>query len=148
MPRGKPFPKGVSGNPKGRPKGLKDRRHALRDMIREAAPEMVAALVRKARAGDVSAASLLLARAVPPLRAVDEPLHGITLPDGIGDQARMVLRAIAAGTVTPDAGASLMASINTAARVLEAGELEARLVELEARLQEWERKTVASGSKD
>jgi hypothetical protein len=143
------FAKGNSANPAGRPRGIVDRRARLRDAIQAAAPDLIARLIKQAKAGDTSAASLLISRAVAPLRAVDEPLAvPLALPDALGDKARTVLAAVAERRITPDQGASLLASVGVLARVLEAGELESRLAELEARLQEWERKTGASGSKD
>lgn len=64
----KPFPKGVSGNPKGRPK-LPDIREAMARLLSDekdgaaALDTMLAALRIKAESGDVRAAEVLLDRA-------------------------------------------------------------------------------------
>jgi len=64
----KPFPKGVSGNPKGRPK-LPDIREAMARLLSDekdgavALDTMLAALRMKAESGDVRAAEVLLDRA-------------------------------------------------------------------------------------
>ncbi len=66
----KPFPKGVSGNPKGRPKKLPQIDVLLADVLGEensdgieAAKIILMALRKKAAQGDVRAAELLLDRA-------------------------------------------------------------------------------------
>lgn len=66
----KPFPKGVSGNPKGRPKKLPQIDLLLADVLGEensdgieAAKIILMALRKKAAQGDVRAAELLLDRA-------------------------------------------------------------------------------------
>ena len=65
----KPFPKGVSGNPKGRPKKLPDLDELLGEVLDEekdgikAARAILMALRGKATKGDVRAAEVLLDRA-------------------------------------------------------------------------------------
>jgi hypothetical protein len=70
IPGNKPFPKGVSGNPKGRPKKLPQIDVLLADVLGEensdgieAAKIILMALRKKAAQGDVRAAELLLDRA-------------------------------------------------------------------------------------
>lgn len=58
-PRGKPFVKGQSGNPAGKPKGIESTPDRLRRMIRERIPEVIEVLVQSALAGDAQAARLL-----------------------------------------------------------------------------------------
>lgn len=69
IPGNKPFKKGQSGNPKGRPKQLPELKELLADVLSEekdgrtAAFAILAALRVKAAKGDVRAAQLLLDRA-------------------------------------------------------------------------------------
>ena len=56
MPRGRPFPKGVSGNPGGRPAGVSDAANAALKALAEAATpeamrEIAERIVAQARAG-------------------------------------------------------------------------------------------------
>lgn len=75
MPRGRPWPKGVSGNPAGPPKGHK-KRHRMREEIERALAATDAsgqsqeaviadALVKLAAKGDLKAVELLLKRTWP-----------------------------------------------------------------------------------
>lgn len=71
LPNGQ-FPRGVSGNPSGRPKGVRDLRTILVEHfetqgldIEQAAIAIVGGLLREAKAGDVPAAKLLLDRLFP-----------------------------------------------------------------------------------
>lgn len=60
----KPFPKGKTGNPKGRPKVLIEINEALLDEIGDTGMrEIIKALYKKAKAGDVRAIQEVLDRA-------------------------------------------------------------------------------------
>lgn len=122
---------GESGNPKGRPTGS-GKVALVRAAIAAHVPELLQALVTKALDGDVGAARLLLERTVAPLRAV-EPAQSLTLPDGtLTEQGRAVLKAVAAGELSPGQGATLLNAIGALARVTEIDELMARIEALEA----------------
>lgn len=66
MPRGRPFEKGKSANPKGRPQGSKNKTTLLREklMSKVLTPEriigLLAMLFKQAMGGDTAAAKLLL----------------------------------------------------------------------------------------
>jgi len=103
----------------------------LRVAIAEAVPDILAALIEKARAGDVQAAKLLLERTLPPVKAVEQPeavpLEGATLTD----QGRAVLRLLSAGEIGPERAAALLSAIGQLARVAEIDELTRRIEALE-----------------
>jgi hypothetical protein len=69
IPNNKPFKKGQSGNPKGRPKKIPELDKLLADVLGEekngltAAEAILKALLMKATKGDVRAAEVLLDRA-------------------------------------------------------------------------------------
>ncbi len=124
--------KGQSGNPKGRPPGIRDRRHALRELIEPHARELIDKALELARAGDVAALRLLLERAVPPLRPVGQPAP-FPLAEGAtpSDAARALVQAVAAGQLAPDVGHQLLGGLAAMVRVIDADEIERRLAALE-----------------
>lgn len=67
------FIKGVSGNPKGRPKG-KSKNTMIRDQlvlaIENRAPEVVEAVVKAALGGDMTAAKIIMDRLIPVQKAI------------------------------------------------------------------------------
>jgi len=127
MPKWK---KGESGNPRGRPRGSGEI-GKLRAAIGQALPDILAALIEKARTGDPQAAKLLLERTLPPVKAVElpeaVPLEGSTLTD----QGRAVLRLLSAGELGPERAAALLSAIGQLARVAETDELTRRIEVLE-----------------
>ena len=127
MPRFKP---GESGNPNGRPPGtgLSAR---LRESIRDDLPEVLEAIVRAAKDGDMAAARILLDRIIPTLKPVDMPLV-VDRQKGLAEQGRSVLDAVSAGQVTPDQADRLLSAISKQARVVEVDELVRRVEALES----------------
>ena len=126
------FKKGQSGNPKGRPR-LSPAQIDLRAKIREAAPDVIARLIKSAEDGDVGASRLLLERILPTVKPMDEPL-ALKLPLGEGspaEAARAVLGAVAEGGLTPDQGTTLLNGIGSLARIIETDEILRRLERLE-----------------
>ncbi len=59
------FQKGASGNPAGKPKGAVCKMTKLRQSIEKDLPEILAAMVAQAKAGDTRRRKLLLDRACP-----------------------------------------------------------------------------------
>ena len=125
------FEKGKSGNPSGRPR-LTQAQIDLRAKIRAAAPNIIDRLVELAEGGDVSAMRLALDRVLPSLKARDEEV-AVTLGATPADSARLVLSAVGAGEISPDAGATLLSALAAQARIIEVSELEGRIAALEAR---------------
>jgi hypothetical protein len=67
----------------------------------------------------------------PRLANVDAPVDIGPLTGDLASQGRTVLEAIAAGTITPNQGATLMQTIASHARIIEVDELEKRVGQLE-----------------
>jgi hypothetical protein len=124
--------KGESGNPRGRPRGAGEIGR-LRAAIGQAVPDILDALIEKARTGDSQAAKLLLERTLPAVKAVElpeaVPLEGATLTD----QGRAVLRLLAAGEIGPERAAALLSAIGQLARVAEIDDLVHRVEALEGK---------------
>lgn len=121
---------GQSGNPAGRKPGTGEVAK-LRASIQEHVPTIIAAVVEKARQGDVQAARLLLERVLPPMKPVEQGTT-LALPDGsLTEQGRAVLAAVSKGELGPGEGAKLLTGIGTLARIAELDELTARVEALE-----------------
>jgi hypothetical protein len=126
MPR---FEPGQSGNPKGRPPGT-GLSAKLRESIRDELPEVLEAIVKAAKDGDMAAARILMDRIVPTLKPVDMPL-AIERQTGLAEQGRSVLDAVSAGHITPDQADRLLSVVGKQARVVEIDELVKRIEALE-----------------
>lgn len=126
------FKPGRSGNPKGRPRGAKNKANALRSRIVEEIPGIVDNLIEAAKGGDMQAARLLIERAIPTLRA-EEALVTLDLPQDapLSEQGAAILRAVADGLITPSQGAAMVQSLAGLARIIEVSELEERIAALE-----------------
>jgi hypothetical protein len=121
---------GQSGNPRGRPKGT-GKIGKLRESIAEALPDILGALVEKARTGDTAAAKLLLERTLPPVKPIELPEALALQGESLTDQGRAVLRLLAAGEIGPMQAAALLGAIAQLARVAELDELTRRIEALE-----------------
>ena len=132
---GRPFPKGVSPNPKGRPPGARHVALVALDAIGEsAAQDLLQSVIEKAREGDMTAARILLDRVWPARKG--RPV-AFTLPpvESAHDIARAIsgiLEAVAAGLLTIDEGQGLAGILESQRKALELAEIESRLTALES----------------
>lgn len=124
------FTKGASGNPAGRPKGIKDKRHRFNEAIESMIPDVLESVFQKAVAGDMTAAKILLDRSLPAKRPEQERVQ-IPIKENTALNAREVLRSVFDGEVSPDVGASLLASITGVLKAIEVEELAKRIEALE-----------------
>lgn len=103
------FKPGQSGNPRGRPRGIPDRRTLLTKALADAAPGVSAKVVAMALEGDMQAASLVLSRVHPPLRPRSETVTFDLNPDApVAEQAKQIIMATACGQIDPDTCKMLM----------------------------------------
>ncbi|MGC4251529.1 MAG: DUF5681 domain-containing protein [Sphingobium sp.] len=124
---------GESGNPKGRPPGRPDKRLLATEQILQEMRAIVSVLVGRALEGDTNAASIVLSKVLPSVKAQAEKVNfefDATAP--ISEQVAQVLDAVAAGAVAPDVGRLIIDSIARLSDVRMQETLEARIEALEA----------------
>ena len=128
------FPAGQSGNYAGRPPGTGDAAR-LRAAIGDRIDAVVDVVVAKALAGDVSAAGLLMARVLPPLRPVDDAVP-VKLGRGtVTEQARRVVALMASGKAPMGQGVDLITSLASIARMKTLDELTDSVEKMETELE-------------
>src|SRR5262249_24385079 len=127
------FPKGVSGNPQGRPPGSRNRATELAEALLDGEAE---ALIRKlldlALAGDPAALKLCLERIVPRReRTLRFAAPKIESAADIAAACGAITAAAAEGAIGPADAAELMRMIDIAMRAIAAGDFDRRLRLLE-----------------
>lgn len=132
--RGRPFRKGQSGNPAGRPRGSTNRATRAAELLLDGE---AAALTRKAvemaLAGDHAALRLCLDRTIAPRRdrAVELALPPIDSATDILSAIKLVSGAVGRGANTPGEGLAMSQMIESFLRAIDASDFESRLRELE-----------------
>ena len=126
------FTPGNSGNPKGRPKN-KTAPLMLKKAISEAMPEIIQSLIEAALSGDMQAATALLNRSVPALKA---QAHPITIPikNSLPEQGAEIIKATMKGGVAPDIASQLIVALTSQGKLIELQELSERLARLEKKV--------------
>lgn len=133
-PPGGRWPKGVSGNPAGRPKGSGSKRDRIAQALNDDGPQVARVVVDAALAGDMTAAGLVLSRLLPPMRAQAERVQFELSPDvPLSAQAQEILLAVSEGKLDADTARILIGCIQSVAGIKATEELEQRILILEAR---------------
>ena len=132
--RGKPFKKGRSGNPKGKPRGARNRATlAIESLFEGEAEALTRKAIEKALEGDMVALRLCLERVAPAKK--DAPVtFALPTMETTADAAKAagaILVAVAAGDLTPGEGTAIAGLVETYRRTLETQEIEARVSALE-----------------
>jgi hypothetical protein len=110
------FKKGQSGYPKGRPKGIIDKRMRLNKALMGSADALLAVAIAKAMEGDPQMLTTLLSRLMPTLKPEGAPVrfeHDTTLSPS--KQIESVIAAIAAGKLTVEEGLHVVKAIESLA---------------------------------
>lgn len=134
--RGRPFRKGDSGNPAGRPLGARHKATVAAETLLDGEAE---ALTRKAvemaLSGDITALRLCLERILPPRRErpVRFRLPLLQSPADAAAAMAAIAAAVANANLTPGEAAELSQLVESYVKSLEATEFDERLRALEAK---------------
>jgi len=104
------FKPGQSGNPKGKPKGAKDRRTRFREMIEPHAPELVKKVIQLALSGNKDMLRLLVDRLIPPAPR-DQEIPFINLGKTSEEAFQSLNKLLEEGELTPAQLSSLTGNI-------------------------------------
>lgn len=132
--RGRPFQKGQSGNPAGRPKGSRNATTVTLEILLDGQAEALTnKAVEMALDGDMAALRLCMDRILPPRK--DRPVT-FDLPPikSAGDAAAVtsaILAAVASGEITPADAGEIGKLVESYVRAFETAELAERLERLE-----------------
>jgi hypothetical protein len=127
---------GQSGNPKGRPRGSRNRVTLVALAAMEEGAEAIARkIVDMAKEGDMSAARLVLERLVPPAkeRPVFLELPSTETAEGVAEAQNAILQAVGAGDLLPGEGTALAGMVEARRKAVETLELEQRISALESK---------------
>jgi len=126
------FLPGHVANPKGRAKGVPDKRTALTRALKEDAEEIISVVRAKALDGDMQAAAIILNRVAPPVKPQHDQVQFTFDPDGtLSDNVSDILKAVSDGRVPPDVAKSVIDSLGALALCRQTDEIEKRLQAIE-----------------
>jgi hypothetical protein len=125
---------GVSGNPRGRKKGARHPVTILAErMLQSDAEDVVRAVIKAAKEGDMAAAKLVLERICPVRKGapvmfdIPELITAADLPSAVA----AVTKAVAEGTLSPDEAGSVVTVLEAQRRAIETADHERRIMALE-----------------
>lgn len=131
------FQPGQSGNPAGKPLGARHKTTLLAEkLMADDAEAIVKKIVEAAKAGDMTAARLVLDRIAPARKDchVTFGLPKIKTPSDAITANAAILKAVADGELTPDEAASVSRLIEGHIKIIEVADIDERLRQLEGRL--------------
>jgi hypothetical protein len=140
MPRGRPFPAGVSGNPTGRKPGVPTRLSLeARRLVSKDGAAIIRKTIEAAKAGDVNAARLFYAYLLPRSKIVDEPpsfeTPKLDSSSDVPGAIKGVLERMAAGELTAGDATAIVGVLEAYARSSIYDGHEQRLAKVEAALE-------------
>ena len=133
------FIKGCSGNPSGRPRGIRNKSAQLIEALLAGDAEAISvSVIDAAKSGDMTAARLVLDRILPARK--DSPIN-ITLPPirtatDVTTAMSSILSSVGSGELTPDEGQQLSKLLESYLKTLVSSNLEERLIAIEAKISE------------
>lgn len=126
------FAPGRSGNPAGRRPGSRNKANVVAAEFANQGSELARVVMARALDGDMSAASLVLTRISPPLRARAERVQfAFDASKPLAEQAQQVVAACAGGEIDPETAQMLVGVIESLAGIRQVDDLTRRLQSLE-----------------
>lgn len=138
-PRGKPFAKGVSGNPAGRPQGSRNRSTALRDLISDDQSEAILnTMIKAAMEGNLTAARYLLDRVAPAShsQSIMIDLPPIETVEAGAKAIDATLKAVGQGDITLNEAKEIIELIKDRIKLIETVGFEQRLLKVEQEIRD------------
>ncbi len=131
------FKPGQSGNPSGRPKGIPDKRVAMRELLTPYAGDLIGKTVELALSGDTTALRICIDRLVPPVKeeAIEVTLPKIACAEDCTNAQAAVLNAVAEGEMLPGVGKLMSDLIDAQRRAYETNDLAKRMAAVEEALE-------------
>jgi hypothetical protein len=134
--RGRPWERGQSGNPNGRPKGSRNRiTAALEELIEARGEALVEKAIENALRGDSPMLRVLLNRLVPcrPDRTVEFAIPEIKTATDAHSASSAIIAACSRGELSPSEASDVMSLISMHVNTIKAAEFEERLCALEGK---------------
>ena len=134
--KGRPFSKGVSGNPAGRPQGSRNKATLAVEALMDGQAETITQkAVDLALEGDTTALRLCLERILPPRksRPINIALPEVITAEGVAEAQAAVVKAVADGELTPEEGIVITNILETRRKAIETQDHENRISALEGR---------------
>ena len=128
------FKKGESGNPAGKPKGLRDCRTLMMEMLDKAGTDegsFTSEVIALAKKGNATALAVIAERLWPKSKAIEPALE---LPEckERSAVAEALVESMSNGTIAPDQAATAMSVLRQAAELTDMADILDRLKLLEA----------------
>lgn len=137
--RGRPFVKGRSGNPSGRPLGSRNKATLLAETILyEQAGPVMSSTVETAKSGSALAQKVCVERLLPPRRErfVEFAMPPIRTPSDLAPAMGAVMAALAEGEITPGEAERITNTALGWMRMIEHSDLAVQLQELRQRYEQ------------
>ncbi len=142
------FKVGNKANPKGRPKGSRNKiTRQIRELFEENGPEVAAALVARAQKGHVEAGRIILDRIapVPKTPKIDPEALGKIDPANMVETHDVIIRALIDGNLDAEQAGAVTAQLEARRKTIEMTELRSEVAEMKELLQKHEERFASHG---
>ena len=129
------FKKGASGNPAGKPKGVKHKATTMALLLMESEAEaVIKTVIDAAIGGDMTAAGIIISRLVSPAkdRPVDISLPQIKTTDDLQQFTAALLDAVSSGRIQPSEAEKISKIASAHREAIQLSTFEQRLSDLES----------------
>lgn len=129
------FKRGQSGNPRGKPKGARNKSTLAAERLLEGSLDRICKRIEEeALSGNMQAAKMILDRFLPARkdRVIKIDLPEVRTYEDILNAVGVIVNAVGNGEISPSEGESLSRTLEMYSKALETHQIELRLRELEA----------------